>query len=396
MQQEWINWSGSIRFIPKSIETPENEEILADLVRQAAASKRNVRVVGSSHSCSKVFETDDILVSMEKFSGIESYDTTACTATIKAGMKLQDISQALLKVGLAMENLGDVDYQTISGAIGTGTHGAGKGLTNISGQVIGLRMVTGTGEIVECSTENNQELLRAARVSMGALGIFTAVKLRVLPIYKLHRQEWCTQIDDCLANLDWLMEKNRNFAFYWYPRSDEARIRIWNPPGKGSSDLPFATLHKEWSGWSSDVLSTPQELRYDESEYSLPLETATECFQEVRKRVKEKHRKTVGWRILFRPIAADDAYLSNAYRRNIVAITLHQNATLPHSDSFKDIEPIFQTYDGRPHWGKKHTLKANDLRPLYPMWDSFQEIRQRLDPDGIFLTPYLRELLVSK
>ncbi|WP_026731107.1 D-arabinono-1,4-lactone oxidase [Fischerella sp. PCC 9605] len=396
MQQEWINWSGSIRFTPKSIETPENEEMLVDLVRQAVAFKRNLRVVGSSHSCSQVFKTDDILVSLEKFADIESYDATAGTATVNAGMKLHDISQALLKVGLAMENIGDVDYQAIAPAIGTGTHGAGKHLTNLSGQVIGLRMVTGTGEIVECSLEQNPELLRAARVSMGTLGIFTAVKLRLLPAYKLHRQEWCTHIDDCLANLDWLMEENRNFAFYWYPRRDEARIRIWNLPGQGSTDLSFARLDKEWSGWSGEVLPTPQELRYDESEYSLPVEVAPECFKKVRQRVKEKHRQMVGWRILYRPIARDDAYLSNAYERDIVAITLHQNAALPHWEYFTDIESIFQAYDGRPHWGKKHTLKAKDLRSLYPMWNRFQEIRQRLDPNGIFLTRYLRELLVGE
>lgn len=392
MQYEWSSWSGNIRFTPARIEEPENEEQVIALVQQAIAENRHIRTVGSSHSCSSIFKTDDILVSTEKLQGVDC-DTTAKTAIVKAGTKIHQLSETLHQAGLALENIGDVDYQAIAGAVGTGTHGAGKQLPNLSGQVIGLRMVTGTKEVVECSQQQNPELLRAARVSFGTLGIFTQVQLRLLPAFKLHRREYCTHIDDCLANLDELMQENRGFAFYWYPRSDEARIRLWSPPGEGSDDLPFARLHKERTDWSYQVLPTPQELRYEELEYALPLDAALACFQEVRKRVKEKHRKTVAWRILFRPIAADDAYLSNAYDRDIVAITLHQNATLPFWDYFQDIEPILQAHGGRPHWGKKHTMTAKDLRPLYPMWNRFQEIRQQLDPNGIFLSPYLRELL---
>jgi FAD/FMN-containing dehydrogenase len=128
-------------------------------------------------------------------------------------------------------------------------------------------------------------------------------------------------------------------------------------------------------------------------EFALPLERGIACFQEVRQRVKERWRATVGWRVLVRTIAADDAYLSLANGRTTVTISLHQNSTLAYQDYFDDIEPIFRAYDGRPHWGKKHSLHAPELRPLYPEWDRFLALRHRHDPGGVFLNGYLCDLL---
>ena len=76
-----------------------------------------------------------------------------------------------------------------------------------------------------------------------------------------------------------------------------------------------------------------------------------------------------------------------------MTISVHHNAGLPFEDFFRGIEPILRDHEGRPHWGKKHTLRAEDLRPLYPQWDVFLQARQHTDPQGVFLTPYLRELL---
>ncbi len=367
--------------------------MLVDLVRRAGTEKRTVRVVGAGHSSSPLVETEDILVSLERFQGIESYNSMAYEVVIRAGMTLHDAGQALLKIGLALENLGDVDVQTLAGAFGTGTHGTGKRLKNLSSQIIGVRMVTGTGDIVECRLDQEPDLLRAARVSLGVLGIFTALKLRLVPAYQLHRREYCTHIDTCLAHLDQLVAENRNFDFYWYPRSEEAKLRTLNLPGQAPNVLSYAPCVKDEIGWSSDILPKVRELKFDEMEYALPAEAGLACFQEVRQRVKERHRKLVGWRVLYRTVAADDAYLSPFYERDTVTISLHQNASLPFWEYFKDIEPIFRAYGGRPHWGKKHTLKADDLQTLYPMWNRFLEIRTRMDPEGLFLNPYLRNLL---
>lgn len=394
MQQEWTNWSGSLRFTPGSTETPSDEEELAQLVRRAASDGRTVRAAGAGHSSSPLVQTEDILVSMERFKGVEHHDPGAREVTVKSGMMLREANRAFLDLGLALENLGDVDLQSLVGAIGTGTHGTGRRLHILSHHLIGGRLVNGRGEIVEFPMERDSEFVLAARVALGALGIFTALRLRLVPAFRLHRREWCAHIEDCLADLDRLIEENRNFDFYWYPRSDEAKLRTLNFPEEDQkTTIPYARCVKEMSGWSGEVIPRQRELRFDEIEFFFPAEAGPRCFREVRKRVKARHRKSVGWRVLYRTIAADNAYLSGAHSRDSVTISLHQNNTLPYDEYFRDIEHIFRDYGGRPHWGKKHYLKAGDLRPLYPMWDRFLELRQRMDPEGVFLNPYLSELL---
>lgn len=396
MANTWTNWSGSLQFTPASIAEPNNEEELAALVRRAAEAKGTVRVAGAGHSSSSLVATDDVLVSLAKFQGLVSHDSARQQAVLRSGMTVHDAGKAFLDVGLATHNTGDVDVQTLAGAIGTGTHGTGKKLQNLSAMLIGARMVNGLGQIVEYNIEQHPDILRALRLSLGILGIFTTIRVQLVPAFQLHRREWCAHIDNCLANLDHLIEENRNFDFYWYPRSDEVKLRTLNSPGAGSRGLPFAKVVKDYTGWSNEVLPRHRELKFDEMEYALPQEAGIECFREVRERVKKKWRKIVGWRVLYRTIAADDAYLSSYYRRDSVTISLHQNAGLSFWEYFTDIEPIFRAYGGRPHWGKKHTLKAHDLRPLYPEWDRFLEIRRMLDPEGVFLNSYLRELLLGE
>ena len=393
MTDTFRNWSGSLVFTPGAFLKPENEEQLAQVVRRAAEEGRTVRAVGAGHSSMPLVETDGVLVSMERFSGLVSHDSRNGRATLRTGMKLGDAGKAFREVGLAMHNLGDVDMQMVVGAVGTGTHGTGKRLPILSAPLAGVRMVTASGELVQWTVEEHPELLQAARVSLGVLGIFTEITLRLLPAYRLRRTEWCTHIDDCLENLDELVERNRNFDFYWYPRSDEARLRIMNPPGEGMEHVPYARLVEELEGWSADVIAKSRDLKFDEMEYAIPAAGAVRCFQEVRQRIKERHRKTVGWRVLYRTVAPDDAFLSSSYKKPTVSISLHHNAGLPFGAFFNDIEPIFRAYGGVPPWGKKHSLTARELEPLYPRWDRFLEIRKELDPDGLLLNPFLRRTL---
>lgn len=393
--QEWRNWSGSLRFRPQRFEQPESEQALVELVRRAAADGQTVRVVGAGHSSSRLVETEDLLVSLEKLNGLQSHDRDHCVATLGAGTRVEDAGKALHEVGLALHNYGDVATQTLAGVIGTGTHGSGKMLPNLSAALVGVRLVTGRGELQEYTFDREPGFLQAARVSLGALGIFTAVTLKLLPTYRIHRQEWCTHIDKCMDHLDELIELNRGFDFYWYPRRDEAKLRLLNPPGEGPGRLPYAQCVAEEEGWSHEVIPKHSGIanKFDEMEYALPAEAGPACFQEVRRRMKEKHRAIVGWRVLYRTIAADDAYLSPAQGRPTVTISLHQNAGLPFWEFFLDLEPVFRAYGGRPHWGKKHTLGAAELRPLYPLWDRFEAERRRMDPGGVFLSPAMRDLL---
>lgn len=388
-----MNWSGSLRFTPERIFEPESEEEVKDIVRQAADQGCSVRVLGSSHSSTGILATDGWVILQKRLQGLISYDPRESEATLLPGTTIEQAGKELLESDLAMPNMGDVATQMIAGAIGTGTHGTGRTLKNLSSMLIGGRMVTGTGEIVEFDEESDPEFLKAARVSLGTIGIFTQMKLRLMPSYRLQRREYCTPVEVCLNHLDELVSLNRHFDFYWYPRSDQCRLRLLNVRGAGS-DVGYADPYETHTGWAHQIIPKHSNLPYkfDEMEYEIPFDAGIDCFLEVRTRILKRWRREVGWRVLWRTIAADDSYLSPANGRETVSISLHHNAPLPFREFFADIEPVFRSYQGRPHWAKKHSLKAESLRPLYPDWDRFQEIRRSMDPQGVFLSSYLCSL----
>lgn len=391
--REWSNWSGSLRFTPERVAEPRDEEQLRVLVEQARERGRTVRVAGAGHSSSPLVETQDVLVSLKHFDAIHSHDSTTGEAVIGAGLTIREIGKAMLKRGLALHNTGDVDVQTLAGAIATGTHGTGRRLGNLATPLLGGRLVTGTGAVRAVAIEHDPAVIRALRVSLGALGIFTRLRVRLVPAFELRRREWCTHVDACMSRLDQLIADNRNFDFYWYPRSDLVKLRTMNDAGADHADIPDAECVRDATGWSHEILPRERELRFDEMEYALPFEAGPACFQEVRARVKARWRRIVGWRVLYRTIAADDAYLSPMHGRESVTISLHQNAGLPFAEYFADIEPVFRAHGGRPHWGKKHNLTARELRPLYPEWQRYCDARRTHDPDDVFLSPQLSRLL---
>lgn len=394
---EFVNWSGSMRFTPGEHLRPATEEEVSAIVRRAVEEGRQVRPVGSGHSSVPLVSTPDVLVSLDAMAGLGSHDPGAGRASLLPGTGLGQAGELLADVGLAMENLGDVDYQTIAGAIGTGTHGTGLRLGNLSQTLVGGRLVTASGDVLAFGTDAGDDadpdLLRAAQVSLGSLGIMTSLTLRLLPAYDLHRVNWCTHVDWAVEHLHELAEAHRHVDFYWYPRSDEAQVRTLDVPGQEPELAPPAgEVRSDETGPSYAVIPNVRDLRFDEMEYMLPIEAGLECFAVVRERVKERHRHQVAWRVLVRTIDADEAMISNCYRRRTMTIALLQNSGLPHDEYFADLEPVLQSFGGRPHWGKKHSMREPELRRSYREWDAFQDIRRRLDPNGVFLNDYLRSL----
>jgi FAD/FMN-containing dehydrogenase len=215
--EAWSNWSGSVRCEPQRIERPSSEGEIAAAVWRAAGAGQIVRVAGSGHSFMPLVACDGLLLSLEDWSGIESYDIDDRQATVRTGTTLHDLGEPLLDLGLAMANLGDIDVQAQGGALGTGTHGTGPELGNLSSRVLALRLVTASGEIAECSQECDPELLRAARVSLGALGVLTAAQLQLVPAYRLHERDWRSTLEECLEQLEERVSATRHFEFFWYP-----------------------------------------------------------------------------------------------------------------------------------------------------------------------------------
>ncbi|MBX9790664.1 MAG: FAD-binding protein [Pirellulales bacterium] len=390
MTARWTNWSGSVVCQPRELARPASEAAVLELIGAASANDRTVRVTGTGHSFTPLCATDDVLLSLDDLQGLIAIDPVASTATLWAGTKIARATELLLAAGWSLENQGDVDVQSLAGAVSTGTHGTGPRLGSLSTQVAALRIATADGRLVDCSPAADASAFRAAQVSFGILGVITAVTLRVLPAYRLHERLWQVPIDDCLAELPTHIAAHRHFEFFWYPTTDLAHMKALDP----TDEEPAAVAGREGErvDYSGRIFPTVRERRFNEIEYALPAAAGPECFADVRRLMRDRFAD-VTWPVEYRTLAADDIWLSPAYGRETVTISVHDAADRPFAKFFAAVEAIFRRYDGRPHWGKIHTLSAAELGELYPRWDDAMAVRRRIDPAGRFLNEHLRRVV---
>lgn len=388
----WKNWSGSLQVRPELRLRPRDEGEVIEAVRRARAEGRTVRAVGVGHSSHRMLLARDVMLSTRRLRRVLRLDRERLEARVGPGLALEDLGARLHEADLALPNYGDVASQSIGGAIGTATHGTGPTLQNLSQLLIGGRLVDGRGEVREFGPRD-EPLLRAAQVALGSLGVLTELRLRVVPAYDVERREYASSTDAVLESFDTLSACNRSVDFYWYPRRDDAKLRLVNPVGGGLFPSDARLLERR-EGYSHFVIPAHTDIphRFEECEYELPAEAGLACFRAVRRRILQRWRHVVAWRVLYRTVAADAAYLSPAHGRVTATISLHQNATLPWRAFFADLEPLFREHGGRPHWAKKHSLCGEALAACYPAWDAFHRVRRECDPDGVFLTPELRRL----
>lgn len=386
---KWTNWSGAVSCEPQAIERPRDERAIVAVIEAAARADRAVRPVGSGHSSSGLCVTDGVLLSLEAWAGLEAVDAPSGRATARAGSVLHDLGIELLAHGLALANLGDIDRQALAGALATGTHGTGRALGNIASRVASLRLVLASGE-VRAVDERDPDLLRAARVSLGALGIVSAATLRTLPAYRLHERIERISLAQVLERFDAASRSHRHFECFYFPRHDFAEAKSLDPtPAEPAS---IAGREGERIGFSAEILPSVRELKFHEMEYSVPEASGLACFAALAERLRARHPE-VSWPLEIRTVAADDAWLSPAHGRATHAISVHQDGRRAHEDVFADLEPIFWEHGGRPHWGKWHRCDAARLAAVYPRFGDFAALRARLDPAGRFLNEHLRALL---
>jgi len=417
---EWSNWSGSQIAYPRQWLFPNDEAELVGQLRSAAGS---IRVVGASHSFSALCNTDDTLVSIDRLSGLVAHDKDKLQATAWAGSRLRDLGEPLWDIGQAFINQGDVNPQSVAGACGTSTHGTGITLGSFSSMVRGARIVTPQGESIECSPTRNSDIFHAACTSLGALGIVTQMTLQNRQTYKLHEQEFVEDLDVVLGKLAEYVAENRHFEFWAFFGTHQALVKVLNETDREPTpppvlDLPvdavltaaseiahrlpmldgvmqklLASLHTSTDrvGRAHEIFPSPRNTRFNEMEYELPAAKGPECLQEILETVRAKEMNTL-FPLEYRYVAADDSWLSPFYGRVSASISIHQYHTVDYRPLFSLVEPIFRKYEGRPHWGKLHTLTAKELAPLYPRWHDWQRVRRRLDPRGRMLNGHLRAL----
>lgn len=429
---EWVNWAGDQSCRPARIACPRNRDELAEAVAAAAAAGEKVRVAGSGHSFTEAALTGATMVRVEALSGVLDADRDSGLVRVGAGTVLADLNEELAGLGLALENMGDIDRQTIAGAISTGTHGTGAKLRNISAQVEGVELVLGDGTVRHLSAATDPELLRAARVGVGALGAISAVTLRCVPAFNLLRVDTPHPREQVLDSFAERADAHEHFELFTFPYADSALVLERNrqdgpprPRGRRDAFLNDVVL-ENWAlevlaatgkavpaaiptlsrlagrlasgGRTSDrsdrVFANERRVRFTEMEYGVPRENGPGAVRRVIEWVRS-NEYPVFFPIEVRVAAGDDAFLSPSHERDTAYIAVHQYRGMEWRPYFEAVEAIMDDYGGRPHWGKRHFQTASTLASRYPAWAEFQRARDTLDPGRVFTNEYAERVLGS-
>jgi L-gulono-1,4-lactone dehydrogenase len=427
----WRNWAGNESARPRRAATPRSADEVADEIRRAAADGLTVRMAGTGHSFTPAAATTGVMLRPGGLTGLRSVDAAAGLVTVGAGCPLHVLNAELLARGLSLANMGDIQVQTVAGAIQTGTHGTGRDVGGMAAQVAGLELVLADGTVTTCSADAPAGgLFDATRVGLGALGVLTAVTFRVVPAFLLEACEEPMRWSEVIVRLDELTSENEHFEFYWFPHTEGCLTKRNNrspgparPLGRLRYLLDDEFLSNTVFGVTSrlghavpaviktvngvagkalgsrsyvdaayKVFTSPRRVRFKEQEYAVPRESLADVLAEIRALFARRD-----WRISFpievRVAPGDDPWLSTAYRRNSAYIAIHVFHASPHLEYFRDVENVMTAVGGRPHWGKMHTRSAEQLGTAYPNFGAFVALRDELDPERRFGNAYLDQVL---
>ncbi|MGW4370742.1 D-arabinono-1,4-lactone oxidase [Nocardia takedensis] len=424
----WVNWAGDQRCAPATVASPRDLAEVSGVLTEAAERGSTVRVAGAGHSFTDAVLTDGVLMDLSRMNRILDIDGSTGLVRVQGGLTLDAASAALHTAGLAFPNLGDIDVQTIAGATATGTHGTGARLPNLSAVVDSVQVALADGTHVELDAASDPDGWRAARVSVGALGVVTAMTLRMVPSFVLEGVERPVPVEEVLADLDSYLDDNDHFEFYMFAHSPIAMTKrnnvvdlVEQPRGKAVdwladillSNYTFDALcrlgrvqprlipwihrgaahagsYRRQVDRSYRVFASPRLFRFTEMEYAVPREYSVDAIREIKELTKRFH---VTMPIEVRWVAPDDAFLSPAGGRETCYIAVHQFRGAEWEPYFHACEQVFDRYGGRPHWGKRHFQTAVTLRERYPDWERFAAVRRRLDPNGLFANDYVHRVL---
>ncbi|GAA1438598.1 D-arabinono-1,4-lactone oxidase [Leifsonia poae] len=428
----WRNWGRTETARPARVERPATAEAVQRAVSAAARQGMRVKPVGAGHSFTGIAVAPGVQLDLTDLSGVIAVDEELGRVTLAAGTRLHQLPRLLRPYGLALQNMGDIDRQTIAGATSTGTHGTGGGFGGLATQIVALTLVNGAGELVRVSETENAELLPAVRLGLGALGVIVDITVQCVPAYLLQAVE---RPEPLQQTLDSFLERSAtedHFEFYWFPHTETAltktntRLPLTEPRAplpafgrwvddellanglyRGVCALgtvvpavvpPFSRLaqkltgNRDFTDVSPSVFVTNRSVRFREMEYAIPRASVPEALAEVKALIEKR-----GWRISFpvevRSAAADDNWLSTAHGRETGYIAVHRYYREDPAEYFRAVEAIMMAHGGRPHWGKMHTRDAESLRSAYPRFDDFVAVRDRLDPERLFANSYLQRVL---
>lgn len=421
------NWAGSFEFSPAHVFSPKSETELVQIVSDAHQKNHTLRAKGSAHSWTPLIATNDWFISFDQLSGITEVQKEQKTVSALAGTKLKTFTHDCFKHDLALPNQGDIEAQSLAGALSTGTHGTGATLQSLSNQIQKARVVLADGSIKTVDQKTDPDFFNAFRVSLGAFGLMSQLKIKMIDSYKLKMNSWPESMDATLEKLDQLIAENRHFELFYFPIGDWSIVKtmnITNDPvieptvftklnevvlnnwfyeliniiaQKTNRFDSFDRLMKKVVSpekaihWSHQVFPSIRTVKFMEMEFNVPRDQFRVVFSELKATIKKLGFKTL-FPIEIRFVKSDDIWISPAYQRESVYFAVHTYIDQDYREYFLALQSVFKKYGGRPHYGKWHSYERRDFEQVYPRWNDFCEMRQKIDPQGRWLNPHLRAL----
>ena len=405
----WRNWVGNQSCIARYKAAPTQEAQLCEMVAEADRLDLNVRVAGSGHSFTPVVGTGGLLLSLAQMQGVSHVDPAQKRVTVAAGTRIHDLAIQLKSHGLSLVNQGDIDSQAVAGAFTTGTHGTGSTLGCLATAIVGLRLVQPDGSVVVVE-DSDKDMLHAAQVTVGTLGVISELTLQVTDAYQLHEHLWRDDFDTCMERHDELAAKHRHFGFFWCPTAQSRHLYCLADTADAPrtttkktadvcemkvidiSDQPAMHTSFEKIAYSSDIYPIEYIPNFHELEYAVPVQHGKEAVRAVRDLMLNKHTNCL-FPIEYRFTAGDPAWISPFYQQDSITLSVSGQPGVDYWDYLRDVDAILRRYQARPHWGKMHFLDTADVTALYPRAEDFRALRRKLDPKGRFLNDHVRMLL---
>lgn len=426
----WRNWAGNQTMNPAAVEHPASVDEVVRVVKDAAAAGRRVKAIGSGHSFTAIGLTDGVLVQLDRLDQFLDADPVTGRVTVQGGLPLHRLNALLAERGLGLTNMGDIDVQTVTGALSTGTHGTGRDSGALATQVVAMELVLADGTVLTCSAEENPDVFAVARVSLGALGIVTSVTIQAEPAFLLTADERPMPFHEVVDGFERHVAENEHFELYWFPHTDLALTKRNNrsagpaqPLSKARKLLDDEVLSngvfaatcalgkavpalvpginrvasralsaRTYTDLAPRVFTSPRRVRFEEMEYAIPRSALPGVLRELRT-LPERHQQRISFPVEVRVAPADDIALSTASGRDTAYVAVHVYRGTDRAAYFDAVEALMGSVGGRPHWGKLHSLGAAELRARYPRFDEFVAVRDRLDPERRFTNTYLDRVL---
>lgn len=429
--RDWQNWVGYETAQPEQKLSPSSVAELQDIIKKARTDKKRIRVTGAAHSFSGCAKPEEIAITLHHMRGLISVDKDTKLATLHAGTYLYEIGEALKAHGLALENMGDVQAQTLAGAVSTATHGTGITLGSIANQVMRWEWVDGRGEIHthHRGDPDTDELGDALHVSLGMLGVFTKLTLRVVELYGLKEHNQLLDFEEGLEGFYEGVHSHRHLEWFLFPGTNKIQQKTLSimPPApmtarqkrqdkfdsivtlngafyvlcelarikpsltkQVSAISASAIPNTEREGYSYEVFPTPRGVKFNESEYFIRLADFDECISEIN-HILLADNKGSHFPIEVRTHKGERGMLSPTQGEDCAILSFHVYKGMDSEPLFMWLYEYMKKWQGRPHWGKVNKLSNVELQTLYPKLGRFLEIRHQYDPDNVFINRWLEE-----